>query len=274
MADPPGNRHRLPDRAAGLGRIGQAPAVRVIWPRRVPAIPRINASLILRIGGDTTALAGLARWSIAMPEPPPRVVLVVEADVAVRRMLAAAFRRWGMTGHLVANGADAVEYCRTDGAKIGLVLMEVGLPGMDGPTTLQALRALHPNLAAGSWVVPAVATPNASCSTSAPKGCCINRSICRRCGRSSGQSSATRPEMAKGPNAPKCSQCPRTVANDVGKSRVAPGPESSRCGVSTKSGGSHVAEANRDATRSTRLAEFRGRIPICRDVGNTRPLQR
>jgi DNA-binding response OmpR family regulator len=81
-----------------------------------------------------------------MPEPPPRVVLVVEADVAVRRMLAAAFRRWGMTAHLVANGADAVEYCRTDGAKIGLVLMEVGLPGMDGPTTLQALRALHPNL--------------------------------------------------------------------------------------------------------------------------------
>ena len=81
-----------------------------------------------------------------MPEPPSQAVLVVEADAAVRRMLAAAFRRWGVAAHFAGSGAEAIEICRRHGACIGLALVEVALPEMDGPTTLDALRALHPDL--------------------------------------------------------------------------------------------------------------------------------
>jgi CheY-like chemotaxis protein len=84
-----------------------------------------------------------------MPEPPSRAgtaVLVVEDDPAVRRMLAAAFQRWGVTGHFADGGTDAIDLCRQHATSIGLALIEVNMPQMDGPTTLDALRAICPEL--------------------------------------------------------------------------------------------------------------------------------
>ena len=81
-----------------------------------------------------------------MSQPRSQAVLVVEADAAVRRMLAAAFRRWGVTAYFAGTGAEAIEVFRIHGPSIGLALVEVALPEMDGPTTLDALRTLRPDL--------------------------------------------------------------------------------------------------------------------------------
>jgi CheY-like chemotaxis protein len=81
-----------------------------------------------------------------MSELPFQAVLVVDADAAVRRMLAAAFRKWGVPAHFAATGPEAVDLCRCHGSAIGLVLVEVVLPEMDGPATLDALRAVRPDL--------------------------------------------------------------------------------------------------------------------------------
>ncbi|HEX4590781.1 MAG TPA: response regulator [Gemmataceae bacterium] len=75
----------------------------------------------------------------------PRV-LVVEPDADIRRMLSAAFRRWGVTAHFASDGPSAVDLCRQHAA-IGLVLLEVSLPEeMDGPATLNAILAIRPGL--------------------------------------------------------------------------------------------------------------------------------
>jgi two-component system cell cycle sensor histidine kinase/response regulator CckA len=81
-----------------------------------------------------------------MPEPPSQAVLVVEGDPAVQRMLAAAFHRWGVTAHFAGTGPEALDLYRQHAATIGLALLEVNLPEMDGPTTLNGLRTIRPDL--------------------------------------------------------------------------------------------------------------------------------
>jgi sigma-B regulation protein RsbU (phosphoserine phosphatase) len=78
--------------------------------------------------------------------PVPTLVLVVEPSADIRRMLAAAFRRWGVTGRFAGSGAEAVELCRKHGPAIDLALVEVSLPDMDGPAALKALRKIRPGL--------------------------------------------------------------------------------------------------------------------------------
>ena len=81
-----------------------------------------------------------------MPEPPMKAVLVVEANPDISRLLAAAFGKWGVTGHFESTGVDAVEWCREHGSTIGTALVAVSLPLMDGPATLSALRTICPDL--------------------------------------------------------------------------------------------------------------------------------
>jgi two-component system cell cycle sensor histidine kinase/response regulator CckA len=81
-----------------------------------------------------------------MPEPPSQAVLVVEGDPAVRRMLAAAFHRWGVAAHFASTGPEALDLCRRHAAAIGLAMLEVTLPELDGPTTLEGLRTICPDL--------------------------------------------------------------------------------------------------------------------------------
>ncbi|GAB47888.1 putative two-component response regulator [Mobilicoccus pelagius NBRC 104925] len=71
-------------------------------------------------------------------------VLVVDDDTALRRAWAAIFSqaaRFELVGD-VANGADAVEFCR--GQCPDIVLMDVRMPGMTGPEATRVLRSLDP----------------------------------------------------------------------------------------------------------------------------------
>ena len=63
------------------------------------------------------------------------------------------------------------KYCRQHGAAIGLVLMEVALPEMDGPTTARCLAGLCPNLRC--WFMGGTGGgyyPGANCSTCGAEG--------------------------------------------------------------------------------------------------------
>jgi len=70
-------------------------------------------------------------------------VLVVDDDELLRATLGSALRRAGFTTHLARSGAEALELYRRQGG-IDAVLLDVWMPGMTGPQTLAALRALDP----------------------------------------------------------------------------------------------------------------------------------
>lgn len=73
-------------------------------------------------------------------------VLVVDDSRAVRLFLTALLPRFGFRVRAAADGQDALRVYRRHGADIDLVLMDVQMPGLDGPQTLAALRALNPSV--------------------------------------------------------------------------------------------------------------------------------
>ena len=79
-----------------------------------------------------------------MPEEVRPSLLVVDDDDLVRESLASALRRSGFVVRLAAGGEEAVELYRRHGADIAAVLLDVRMPGMDGPNALAALRRLNP----------------------------------------------------------------------------------------------------------------------------------
>ncbi len=73
-------------------------------------------------------------------------ILVVDDDAAVRGLLDLALRRQGFAVWLAANGQEALEQYRCHRATIDVALLDVLMPGLDGPQTLAALQALNPQV--------------------------------------------------------------------------------------------------------------------------------
>jgi DNA-binding NtrC family response regulator len=73
-------------------------------------------------------------------------VLVVDDEEVVRKMLGVALRLHGFDVRQAAGGEEAVELYRRDGGTIAAVVLDVRMPGMDGPQTLAALRGLDPGV--------------------------------------------------------------------------------------------------------------------------------
>jgi DNA-binding response OmpR family regulator len=73
-------------------------------------------------------------------------VLVVDDDPQVRQFLGLALPRFGFTVWLAPGGEEAVALFREHRQDILLALLDVCMPGLDGPGTLKALRELEPSL--------------------------------------------------------------------------------------------------------------------------------
>lgn len=74
------------------------------------------------------------------------LVLVVDDDLGVRTALNAALTLHGMRVLLATGGREAVDLFRAHRRIIDLVLLDVHMPGQDGPATLEAMRALEPEV--------------------------------------------------------------------------------------------------------------------------------
>ena len=77
---------------------------------------------------------------------PGEGVLVVDDEPAVRSVLEAVLRREGLPVWSAAGGRQAAEFCRANPGAIGVALLDVLMPEMDGPQVLAALRTLCPAL--------------------------------------------------------------------------------------------------------------------------------
>lgn len=74
-----------------------------------------------------------------------KTILVVDDDALMRRSLSASLEQTGYSVETAATGENAV--AAVTRKLPDLVLLDVGLPGMDGIETLRAMRRDHPNLA-------------------------------------------------------------------------------------------------------------------------------
>jgi anti-anti-sigma factor len=93
------------------------------------AVTALDKILNLRLAGQEAELAG---------------VLVVDDDTAVLCVLAARLRMEGYEVWLAGHGHEAIELYRRHLEEIAVVLLDVRMPGLDGPHTLGALQKLCP----------------------------------------------------------------------------------------------------------------------------------
>src|SRR5262249_40737777 len=75
----------------------------------------------------------------------PRI-LVVDDDAAVRRLLDLGLKYHGFQVALASNGPEAIKLYENHRESIDLVLLDVKMPGLDGPGTLRALAEVNPQV--------------------------------------------------------------------------------------------------------------------------------
>jgi CheY-like chemotaxis protein len=75
-------------------------------------------------------------------------VLVADDEPLIRRIVELGLERHGFRVWLAADGREAVEIYRHHRDAIAVVLLDVRMPGLDGPATLDALRLLNPDVPA------------------------------------------------------------------------------------------------------------------------------
>jgi two-component system cell cycle sensor histidine kinase/response regulator CckA len=74
-------------------------------------------------------------------------ILLVEDEEAVRSFAARALRMRGYNVLEASGGEEALEIVRSDNAKIDLIITDVVMPNMDGPTMVRHVKLLKPDLA-------------------------------------------------------------------------------------------------------------------------------
>jgi CheY-like chemotaxis protein len=79
-----------------------------------------------------------------LPHGPRHGVLMVDDQEHMRRMLDAGLRQEGFAVWLAAEGGEALALYWDHREAIDVVLLDVRMPGLDGPQTLVALRQLNP----------------------------------------------------------------------------------------------------------------------------------
>jgi two-component system CheB/CheR fusion protein len=96
-------------------------------------------------------------FAVAEPEPAAEAqgrqdlrgsgtVLVVDDEGMIRNFAKSALESQGYKVLLAADGQEAVRVFREKSAEIGLVLLDVAMPGMDGVATLERIRETGPHV--------------------------------------------------------------------------------------------------------------------------------
>jgi two-component system, cell cycle sensor histidine kinase and response regulator CckA len=102
-------------------------------------------SLFQLVGGGDSILTD-SRMFDEKPQPACGI-LVVDDDEMIRSFLGLYFREQGVRCFLAASGSEALDVYRYHAREIGMVLLDIRMPDMDGPHTLSLLKEMNPNVA-------------------------------------------------------------------------------------------------------------------------------
>jgi two-component system cell cycle sensor histidine kinase/response regulator CckA len=78
--------------------------------------------------------------------PRPYGVLIADDEADVREVLHDKLRQVGFSVWLAADGQEALDVYRTHRETIDVALLDVCMPGLDGPRTLAALQEITPQI--------------------------------------------------------------------------------------------------------------------------------
>jgi CheY-like chemotaxis protein len=76
----------------------------------------------------------------------PGTFLVVDDEPSVRKLASSILERHGHTVAVASDGYEALALALAHGAKFAAVLLDLTMPGLDGPTTLRELRIMSSTL--------------------------------------------------------------------------------------------------------------------------------
>jgi DNA-binding response OmpR family regulator len=76
-----------------------------------------------------------------------RGVLVVDDEPFIRELVGRRLREEGFPVWTAGNGEEALDLCYRLGGQLAVVLLDVQMPGLDGPHTLERMRDLDAHVA-------------------------------------------------------------------------------------------------------------------------------
>jgi two-component system cell cycle sensor histidine kinase/response regulator CckA len=120
--------------------IGEGTAFRIFLPRHIP------------VAGEAAAPAQDAKSAAAAAAKPQAdltghgTILLVEDEEGLRGLNARGLTSRGYTVLEAGNGVEAIEVIESHGGAVDLVVSDVVMPEMDGPTMATRLRERNPEL--------------------------------------------------------------------------------------------------------------------------------
>jgi two-component system cell cycle sensor histidine kinase/response regulator CckA len=129
--------------------VGKGTTFRIFLPRHVPSAEEaVETVPPAEAPGIAEALAAVED----APLPPAAdltghgTILLVEDEEGLRALNARGLASRGYSVLEAGNGVEAIEVLEANGGKVDLVVSDVVMPEMDGPTLLKELRKRNPGL--------------------------------------------------------------------------------------------------------------------------------
>jgi two-component system, cell cycle sensor histidine kinase and response regulator CckA len=110
--------------------LGRGTSFRILLPRSTAAQPVASAKK--KAAGERLK--------------PEGTILIVDDEPHVRRVASSILERQGYSVAVAADGYEALALGLAHGGKFSAVLLDLTMPGLDGPSTLKELRAMNPTL--------------------------------------------------------------------------------------------------------------------------------
>jgi CheY-like chemotaxis protein len=79
-------------------------------------------------------------------ELPRQGILVIDDEPAIRMLVQLGLQDQDLTVFTAGNGPEGVQIYQANQERIGIVLLDVKMPGLDGPRTLPLLQRINPEV--------------------------------------------------------------------------------------------------------------------------------
>jgi two-component system cell cycle sensor histidine kinase/response regulator CckA len=129
--------------------LGKGTTFRIFLPRHIPAaddvhLPQLPETTAPAIAGAMSAADEMRAAAVDLTGR--GTVLLVEDEVELRALNARGLKSRGYTVIEAGNGVEALAELEKQGGRVDVVVSDVVMPEMDGPTLMKALRERKPDI--------------------------------------------------------------------------------------------------------------------------------